>query len=483
MIRWLNVSSPTPASIVICTDGRVEALATLHAVLPRQTHPAFEVVYVVGPTEDGSWPLVRSWAAASPGIKALRAPERNLSLSRNLGVAAAAGELVAFLDDDALPEPEWLLNLAAAFERPEVAIAGGAVYDPTGVDFQFLYSAADRLGASHHGLSAPPDAGCYPQSPLFPHVMGANFMARRAALVALCGFDEEYEYYLDETDLCARAVDAGLTVAQVGVAAPAHHKFLQNPLRTAARVLLDCRPVLKNTVYFTFRNAPAGARAADILAGLAAAFARRRADLAEAVAAGAAPPVALPQFDADADRALRVGLVRGLTGERRLAAPDRFAAPPAFARFPSAPGRACVAFLALDADNAAEAMARAKEEVRRGVDAHVLVANAPEDDVSVVEGVWLRRRAPRFAPLAAEARRLGVSEPVWRAIAAVDAELRRMAALRPLGRVVDLSGAGLSAPARWRGEAGIEARPGPPRIDPSHPLAQDWAAVWPALAG
>ena len=79
--------------------------------------------------------------SSAPGV-----PRRHLSKSRNIGIEAAAGEVVAFIDDDAIPEPRWLEDLVAAYDAAEIAGVGGLVYDHTGCKLQYRYSVCDRLG-------------------------------------------------------------------------------------------------------------------------------------------------------------------------------------------------------------------------------------------------------------------------------------------------------------------------------------------------
>src|SRR4029077_6201031 len=63
-----------------------------------------------------------------PDLKVVANRERKgLSGARNSGVAEASGEVVAFLDDDAIAAPEWLARLAAAYADPKVVGAGGTV--------------------------------------------------------------------------------------------------------------------------------------------------------------------------------------------------------------------------------------------------------------------------------------------------------------------------------------------------------------------
>src|SRR5580704_17786526 len=104
-------------SIIINTDGRLTALKNTLDSLSMSDYPSFEICVVYGPTNDGTSEFL---AGHSGWIKCAACPERNLSASRNIGIALASGEIVVFIDDDGLAEPEWLRQLAFAFEGPSV---------------------------------------------------------------------------------------------------------------------------------------------------------------------------------------------------------------------------------------------------------------------------------------------------------------------------------------------------------------------------
>lgn len=241
-------------SIVINTLNRAESLATtLDALQWIAFAGEFEVVVVNGPSTDGTEALLAPW---SDRVVIERCPVANLSVSRNIGIGASSGEIVAFIDDDAVPEPEWLGQLVAAFDDPLVGAAGGYVLDHTGVAYQSTYALFNRLAdpVASPGRASPERV--FPYSFTFPHLIGTNMAFRRTALDEVGGFDEQYEYYLDDTDLVVRIIDRGYDVRQVS-GAHLHHRFAPSTIRDHRRVARHRYPVLKNHAYFALRHAQA----------------------------------------------------------------------------------------------------------------------------------------------------------------------------------------------------------------------------------
>jgi glycosyltransferase involved in cell wall biosynthesis len=115
---------PPPTSVVICayTDKRWEdVLAAVRSVEQQQVRP-LEVILVV----DHNPSLYERLRAALPDVRVVENQgERGLSGGKNTGVALARGDVVAFLDDDAIAEPEWLQWLGAGYTDPAVMGVGG----------------------------------------------------------------------------------------------------------------------------------------------------------------------------------------------------------------------------------------------------------------------------------------------------------------------------------------------------------------------
>lgn len=87
-----------------------------------QTYPAFDVLVVDSAPSDPVSDL-----CFRRGIAYSREPTPGLSRARNVGARMAGGELIAYIDDDAVPEPEWLEALARGFDDPDVAAVTGRI--------------------------------------------------------------------------------------------------------------------------------------------------------------------------------------------------------------------------------------------------------------------------------------------------------------------------------------------------------------------
>jgi glycogen(starch) synthase len=392
-------------SIVINTNGRCESLERTIESFRQVDYPAFELCVVYGPSRDGTADLVLDYLAKGV-IKAQACPDRNLSQSRNLGIAMASGDIVAFIDDDAIPEPEWLTDLAAAFKVPQIAAAGGKVYDPSGFTAQYLYSACDRLGNAKLDLSEAATEYNFPFSNVFPYVQGTNAAIRRSVLVEIGGFDEEYEFYLDETDVCCRLVDIGYGIAQLPNAV-VHHKFLPSHLRNEARITTVRYPVIKNKIYFSLINNHGHFSLDHTLRDAARFVDHHRADLRQHVVAGYLASSVLDDFEQDTELAWKTGLQRGLSGERRTRPAAYFEKAGSFLPFPTcrAEGhRMTFVFLSPTYPPAGmDGVARYTLDISQAISGlghgvHVITRSETANTVDLEDGVWVHRLVPKAMP-------------------------------------------------------------------------------------
>ena len=237
-------------SLVINSNGRPGLLAEALGACGGLKAADFEVIVVQGPDRRG----YRAALLPHGGrIKLLNCPEANLARSRNIGLQAAAGDYVAFLDDDAAPHPGWLCELRLAFDDPDVAAAGGFTVGPGGLQFQTRKIVCDRRGRAHMMADWFDERDlCRPGSALYPAPMGTNVMFRREALMALGGFDETYAYYLEETDVCLRLLDQGWHI-RFRPGALVWHQFAASHLRSADNVPRSLWPLAHSKGYFIGR--------------------------------------------------------------------------------------------------------------------------------------------------------------------------------------------------------------------------------------
>src|SRR5579863_4923923 len=251
--------------------------------------------------------LLERWP--SP-IKLARCPVANLAVSRNIGIGHAAGDIVAFIDDDAIPDPCWLERTVAGYDQPKIGAVGGFVFDNSGVQFQSTYIVADRFGGAqtHHPCDPTAEFNT-PGGFRYAAHLGTNTSVRRALLLELGGFDEEFEYYLDETDLCLRIVDSGHVVKYVADAL-VHHKFAASHLRNSAKILVNRYPVLKNQAYFAIKHGAAAHGFLPAIESIVAFVEDHRRQVRYAVDNLLVPPRTIADFEAEANRAVAQGIER-----------------------------------------------------------------------------------------------------------------------------------------------------------------------------
>jgi glycosyltransferase involved in cell wall biosynthesis/GT2 family glycosyltransferase len=381
---------PRPrVSVVINTYNRAWWLDRCLRELARQSYRDFEVVVVNGPSSDDTSEVL---ARHRDGITIVRTASHVLSVSRNLGIAAAAGDLIAFIDDDAVPDPRWLENLAGAFHDPEVAAAGGWVYRMNGRDVEFANGVIDRQGFVEWNRAAPGRCRTWTEGRLNT-VSGNNCIFRRAALEQIGGFDERIEYYHDEADVVMRLAAAGYHVVHRPHAVVFHEAARSS--NRASRYSLNWYAVVKNTLYCALKNYT-GARRARFALGVARRVARER--MRPILAWRRQGEIGARQCARQlrgCAAGIAVGCVRGLLRSARFASLPP-APPERFRPYPARPMPLSVALLsqALPAAHpggiATYTWNLARGLAALGCGVHLISADAPAEP-EYLDGVWLHR--------------------------------------------------------------------------------------------
>ena len=245
-------SAAVPASVVVVSHGRPAELARCLAALRLQDHGAMELVVVA--CARGRAAVARAGLERAAKLIAFDTP--NISAARNLGIAAAAGELVAFVDDDAVAEPSWLTRLVAAFDDPRVEAATGFVRGRNGISHQHRASWVDATGRSRV-LEVSDEALSLHQGAPGSAVKteGTNMAFRRETLAAMGGFDPAFRFYMDDTDLNMRMAAEELITAVVPLA-EVQHGFAASARRRSDRVPRDLHEIGASTALFLRKHAP-----------------------------------------------------------------------------------------------------------------------------------------------------------------------------------------------------------------------------------
>lgn len=114
-------------SVCVCTFRRPAALARLIDLLAAQRPAAIDELVVVDNDRRESARTTCHAASAPFPVRYAVEPEQNIARARNRAVALARGDWLAFLDDDELPEPDWLARLREAADRYEADAVLGPV--------------------------------------------------------------------------------------------------------------------------------------------------------------------------------------------------------------------------------------------------------------------------------------------------------------------------------------------------------------------
>ncbi|WP_192931113.1 glycosyltransferase family 2 protein [Gemmobacter serpentinus] len=246
-----TVSAPLTVSVIVVSWQRPQDLRRCLTALSQQDHPALELIVVADPAACAQTQAKMQAAGWAGHI--LENPGGNISLARNLGLARAAGQVVAFIDDDAAAEPTWASRLIAPFAEASVVAATGFVRGRNGFSFQWRASELDHLGQDHP-LEVTAPALLAARTDRAIKTQGTNCAFRAETLRAIGGFDPAYRFYLDEADVNMRLVGRGLTA--VIPDAQVHHGFAASDRRRADRVPLSLHEIGASSMVFLRRHAP-----------------------------------------------------------------------------------------------------------------------------------------------------------------------------------------------------------------------------------
>ena len=210
-------------SLVIVNWNRKALLEACLGSLRAQRFQDFEVIVVDNGSTDGSLDL-----AADPAWGDVRFITNKTNLGfcagNNRGIAAARGELIALLNNDAEADPGWLAALAEAARRePGYAMFASKIVshdDPSVIDKvgHLIYPDGQNRGRG----SGEPDHGQYDRVEEVAWPDGCAALYRKSMLDRIGGFDEDFFAYADDAELGLRATIAGFKALAVPAALVKH---------------------------------------------------------------------------------------------------------------------------------------------------------------------------------------------------------------------------------------------------------------------
>jgi GT2 family glycosyltransferase len=272
-----DLPSPSVTVVIANLDRRALLEACLQSLVAQQGI-CFEVIVVDNASTDGSPEWVERHARTAPyPVRLIRnAENKGFCAANNQGIAAARGEFVALLNNDAEAEPGWLEQLLSAFSRgADVGMAASKILvweDPSQIDKAGHLIWLD--GQNRGRGSGEVDEGQYDaeEEVLWPD--GAACMYRKSMLDQIGSFDEDLFAYGDDAELGLRARIAGWRCIYMPRAVVRHHRgttlglfsFRRLRLIERNRVLLAAKLfpgtlLWQNGLHYLARLA-AGARAA-----------------------------------------------------------------------------------------------------------------------------------------------------------------------------------------------------------------------------
>lgn len=173
-------------SIIIATRNRASSLQRLLESLDALEAPTvpFEVIVADNGSTDDTPRVLSEWRSAADDRTVVRVAERGKSRAANSAIAASQGELLAFIDDDVVADPKWLVEIWDYFDKNDCAAAQGLIDWPDDACADpRLHSELEKYGTIvrvHQSPEAPSQ-----------RLTGANMVLRRHAFNVVGGFNEK----------------------------------------------------------------------------------------------------------------------------------------------------------------------------------------------------------------------------------------------------------------------------------------------------
>ena len=196
-------------SVVVATYNAASTLDDCLSSLTRLNYPDYEVIVVNDGSTDGSDEIAKKYP-----FKLISQKNGGVSAARNVGLHAATGEIIAYIDSDARADPDWLSYLTVPYVKSDIVGVGGpnlvppedewvakCVYRSPGGPTQVMF---DDVSAEH--------------------IPGCNMSFRKTALLEIGGFNPVFTAAGDDVDICWRLLESGRRIGFSPSAVVWHHR-------------------------------------------------------------------------------------------------------------------------------------------------------------------------------------------------------------------------------------------------------------------
>ncbi len=184
--KWPKVT------VVVALYNAARTLNECLLSLSKLNYPNYEVIVVNDGSTDESADIIARYP-----FRTITSTNEGISASRNKGMKAATGEIVAYIDSDAMADPDWLSFLVATFQESDVAAVGGPNLVPS--DDNWIAKCVYRSPGGPTQVML--------DDKFAEHIPGCNMAFKKWALEEIEGFDPVFTTAADDVDLCWRLLE------------------------------------------------------------------------------------------------------------------------------------------------------------------------------------------------------------------------------------------------------------------------------------
>lgn len=239
-------------SIIVVTHNRPVELKECLISLKRQnlSKDLFEILVVDSSTDTATKEIVKDFP-----VKYTHTKHKGMTVARNIGIIKAKGEIIAFIDDDAIADVDWIRKILKNYNHPKIGAVGGKV-----IEDRPLRENQTKTGSLIGKISKTGDLisnfELGTKKIEVDHIKGTNMSYRKNALIEIGGFDNLYggRAYREETDVCMRLKKRGFKIIYDPNAKVFHKRIGPKSSHAIKKNILIEYWRSRNHVYFYFKN-------------------------------------------------------------------------------------------------------------------------------------------------------------------------------------------------------------------------------------